>query len=474
MALFSALLKRDGFEVRLFDTTFHNCKGLTSDMAQMSRMQVRPFDLDLSRYPLTEAKISDDIRKLIYDYNPDVICLSVLEGTWPSGIEILDAISDLDINVVVGGIFATFSPEIVLSHPAVDVVCIGEGEKAIVDLCKRLREHEDFSDVKNLWIRKASGRIIKNPIGRVFDINQLPVPDFSEFHESRFLRPMAGQVYRTIPIETNRGCPYACAFCNSPAMARLYRNSDSGTFFRKKDMGRVQRELEFLINKWKAEYIYFLSDTFLMLSDSEFDRFIDVYSGIRLPFWMQSRVETITEYRAKKLKAVGCHRMSIGLEHGNEEFRRKILKKGFTNEQMIDAAEILYSAGIPLSVNNIIGYPDETRELIFDTIELNRKIPFDTTHATSFAPFRGTELYDYSVKKGYYSPTKSIGCLFIDTPLSMPQLSKNEIEGLRRTFSLYSRLDKSYWPEIERAERNDEKGRDVFQKLVEIYRANFF
>lgn len=100
-------------------------------------------------------------------------------------------------------------------------------------------------------------------------------------------------------------------------------------------MKNIESELLFLTKKWDAEYVYFLSDTFLAMNNDEFNEFIRIYSKIRLPFWMQTRPETLTQERADKLKEVGCHRVSIGLEHGNEEFRKKVLKKSYQNEQMI-------------------------------------------------------------------------------------------------------------------------------------------
>ena len=218
------------------------------------------------------------------------------------------------------------------------------------------------------------------------DINRQPIPDFSLFEQERFLRPMAGKIYKTVPIETDRGSPFQCTFCNSPSTAKLYRENKS-TFFRKKKMSRIQEELRHQVKRWDAEYIYFTSDTFLSVNDEEFEEFIEVYSEFKLPFWLQSRAETVTEYRARRLKEIGCHRISIGLEHGNEEFRRKVLRKNFDNQEMIKASRILADAGNPVTVNNIIGFPDETRELIFDTIELNRQLVFDTANAAVFAPF---------------------------------------------------------------------------------------
>jgi len=285
---------------------------------------------------------------------------------------------------------------------------------------------------------------------------------------------MAGKVYRTIPLETNRGCPYSCAFCNSPSISKLYRDNKAGKFFRKKSLGKIQEELQYLVRKWDAEYVYFTSDTFLAINDEEFDSFCGIYKEIGLPFWMQTRPETITEYRAEKLKEIGCHRMSIGLEHGNDEFRRRVLKKKFDNSRMIKASRIIANAGIPLTINNIIGFPDETRDLVFDTIELNRNLAFDTVNAVPFAPFHGTPLHELCVQREYIDNGSTCGSLNVDAPLDMPQLSREDIQGLKRTFSLYARMPKEYWTKIKRAEKNDTEGNRVFFELKRIYQEKYF
>jgi len=257
-------------------------------------------------------------------------------------------------------------------------------------------------------------------------------------------------------------------------MCARYREERAGNFFRKKSISRIYQEIKSLSEKWHAEYCYFPSDTFLAMPKREFDQFVEMYSDFKLPFWIQSRAETITYENAKKLKNIGCHRISIGLEHGNEAFRKKMLKKSYSNKQMIKAARILAEVGIPLSVNNIIGFPDETRELVFETIELNRQILSDTTNAYAFTPFHGTPLHEYCVKKGYLDPDFVFGCVTIDAPLDMPQLRRNEIIGLRKTFPLYARLPREYWDDIQKAERDDDKGRRSFNKLKELYIQKYF
>ena len=172
-----------------------------------------------------------------------------------------------------------------------------------------------------------------------------------------------------IPIETDRGCPYTCRFCEAPALVEMYKEGTGQHYFRRKSWDKVKEEIQLYTQKYAAEYIYFNAETFLAMSRKEFDQFVEMYDSVRLPFWMQTRVETLSEHHVQGLEKVGCNRISIGLEHGNEEFRKTIVGKGFSNQAIIDVFKILDRYTIPITINNIIGFPGETRELIFDTIE---------------------------------------------------------------------------------------------------------
>ena len=290
------------------------------------------------------------------------------------------------------------------------------------------------------------------------------------------MRPMGGKIYNTIPIETNRGCPYLCTFCNSPSTLTLFKEDSDTDFFRKKTVENIHKELLSLKEKWHAEYVYITSDTFLILTQNELNELVELYiNDINLPFWIQTRAETITPFRVKKLKEMGCHRISLGLEHGNEEFRRKLLKKTFHDKTIIRASNIIAEAGIPLTVNNIIGFPEENRELVFDTINLNRKLTVDTTNCVAFAPFRGTSLHKLCVEKGYIKDDElGYGTMMTSTFLDLPTFPKEEIEGLRRTFSMYVRMPKKFWPDITRAEKSDKEGNEIFAQLAEEFQQKYF
>ena len=126
------------------------------------------------------------------------------------------------------------------------MVCVGEGEKLMLDLCKAMSNGESYDNIPNLWIKKTNGVIIKNPIGPLVNVNDLPYPDYKLFEPERMFRPMQGKVLRILPIEMHRGCPYKCTFCEDPSLNVLYKTIGEN-YHRAKSPKRLIEEIEYFI-----------------------------------------------------------------------------------------------------------------------------------------------------------------------------------------------------------------------------------
>ncbi len=473
IGILTACLQQNGFKVGLFDTTFYRTSEKTLDEIRVENLQVRKFSLEEFGVRFKSNHYIDDFKRKVAAFRPNLIGVSVVEDTWPQGVALLEAVADLRIPTIVGGVFPTLAPQVLIEHPRVEMLCVGEGEHAIVELCEKMFRGEDYSTVQNLWVKK-DGAVVKNPMRPPIEMDEVPFGDFDLFEPERFYRPMQGRVVRMAPIETDRGCPYKCRFCEAPSLVGLYREATGQYYFRRKSWEKVREELELYIKKYDVEYIYFNAETFLAMNNQEFDEFVAMYGKIRLPFWMQTRIETITEKRIRALEEVNCNRISIGLEHGNEDFRGKIVGKGFTNQKLLDVFKMLDNSTIPITVNNIIGFPGETRELIFDTIELNRQLGTDSVNAYYFTPYRGTAMRADAERVGYILDNVQTNSLVTAPVLNIPTVSREELLGLVRTFSLYVKFPKEEWDRIRIAERFDDEGNAMFAELSKLYYERFF
>ncbi len=309
----------------------------------------------------------------------------------------------------------------------------------------------------------------------MIDMDNNPLIDMSIFEEARFYRPMGGRVWRMFPVETHRGCPYQCAFCNSPSQMKMYQEAEGKSYLRRKKFENMRRELLFYKNEMKAEYLYFWADTFFSWKEGEFEQFCEIYQDIKLPFWCQTRVETVTYEKFKKLKDIGCARISFGLEHGNEKFRKEVVRRPYSNDIITKNLKVVNDVGIPFSVNNIMGFPHETYELAFDTIEINRQIAASDRNAYAFTPFAGTPLRELVNKLGLLKADDIVNCIFVKgSILNMPQFPREQISGLLKTFNMYVNFPKSRWPDIKKAEEDSLEGRKIFDELKEEYVQRFW
>ena len=475
IALFSAILKKEGHQVKVFDTTYYAVDhGIDSDGSKEQGLNVVPYQKEMEKKGLRvkDSSWRDDVKKLVNEYKPDIFILSSTEDMWELGMRILKELEQYKnknkIPVLAGGVFPTFAPEICIKEKLVDMVCVGEGENALVDICKKIENGQDYFDVTNLWIKNKGETIKKNSITKPVDINKNPIIDTSLFEENRLYRPMAGKVYKMYPVETIRGCPYTCKFCNSPDQMRLYK-ALGHNFFRKKKIDLVYKELKYFKEVLKVEYNYFWADTFLAMNKKELNEFCEMYKEIQLPFWMQTRPETINNDNIKKLAEVGLHRISFGVEHGNEEFRAKILDRRWKNKDIIERLKIPHKYGVAFSVNNITGFPTETKKLAFDTIELNRYIEADNANIYTFVPFHGTPLRRMCEDLGLIKPEAITKCITNAPSIVMSQYTPEEIEEVKKCFPLYVKFPKNRWKEIERAEKNDIEGNRIYNNLKEEY-----
>lgn len=470
VSILSACLKQGGHRTVLFDTTFYKTKEKTGDDSRVETLQIKKTNL--GEFGIIEEKgdIISDFRKKIDSFKPDLIAFSAVEPTYEISLNLLNSIKDIEIPKIVGGIHATMACDEIIKEDSVDMVCVGEGEGAIVELADRIEQKKGYTDIQNLIIKK-DGRVIKNPLRKLVDLDTLPDQDWSIYDKKRFYKPMGGKIWISGPIELNRGCPYHCAFCCNDRLQEIYKQH--GKYTRERKVENFIRELKNKIKEYDLQYLYLVAENFLQMSDARFNEFVTLYKDIHLPFWIETRPETVNLDRISKLKEVGCEGISIGVEHGNDSFRREVLNRYVTNEKIIKAFDIAKKSNIRVCANNIIGFPKETRELIFDTIELNRELKADNLITNIFSPYRGTKLWQMCVDLKYIADKAFAGDYRSDAGLNMDQLSKEEIKGLQRAFPLYVKLPKQLWPEIAIAEKTDKEGNLKFEELSVLYKEKY-
>lgn len=480
VGIFHALALSQGCQVQLFETTEY------SDT--YSNRHIRMTEIGANR-PNTADEVADmfhikptsdiipDFIKTVDEFKPDLILMSVQEDVWGLAKQLLASIADRNIEHILGGIFCTSVPDLVMSNPLVKRICIGEGEHTVSNIIDAIKNQTDINAVAGIWYKDRFGLVQRNPPAELCDISAI-TPDFTCFESKRWQRPMGGKMFqRAISLETYRGCPYNCTYCNSP----LSRDTANGKFLRRKSAACIERELLQYKELYDPDLVLFVDDSFLARPKKEIFEFCAMWSKYQIPFWFNTRIENCDPDVLAALKDAGVYRMTFGLESGNESYRRDFLDRPVSNETYKEYFEYINASNIPYSLNVIIGMPFETRDMVLETAALVQASGgYDGLTVSVFQPYHGTKLRDVCVANNYIDKDYINGTIHGDQRgglldswvLNMPDpyLQKSDVDALVKTFALYAHFDTGKWDEIRQAETNDE----LYAKLMAEYQIEFF
>lgn len=315
--------------------------------------------------------------------------------------------SRVNIPIVYGGVHATISPEDCIKYS--DIVCIGEGEEAILDLVKAMDSKKSINKIKNIWIKKQD-KIIKNSVRSVIDnLDKIPIPDFeikSHFildkgKIRKFLETdLSGQIF----FLTGRGCPYGCDYCSNSFFNELYERK------RKKIMR--WNSPEYIINgilKLKKMfpnslgYFDIRDDTFSLRPLEDIKKFCELYKEkVHMRFKCLGDPRTISDEKIKLLVDAGCTDIIIGIQ-GSEKANKEIYHRNQTDEYVLRAAKILnkYKDKLAVMYDVITCNPYETPEYIIDLIHLLQKLPKPYyLSVNNLVFFPGSQLYRRAIADG--------------------------------------------------------------------------
>lgn len=466
IAILSAVLKEQGHKVGLFDTTFAKPKDYT---AMQDAMMAGPAIYKKTEYTLEDLVLNDpnidvvtEFQNKIDEFKPDLLAVSTMTTNYESAIDTLKKV-DARCPVIIGGVHPTISPDEVIAESVIDMLCIGEGEEALAELCRAMEDGRDYTTIKNLWV-KNNGALYKNGVRPFVDLDALPCPDWSMFDARHLFRPFMGEIYTGGFYISSRGCPGACTYCVNLALRNTFKNC--GRYFRYQKPDTTIAHLTELKQKYGATWFKFGDDTFLLQSLRNLQELAERMEPLNIRFGCSVRPDTVNEQKVKLVKKMGCVAMSIGIETGNEKIRRNVLNRQISNEQIERAFKIVNDHGIRISSFNLIGLPTETRENVFETIAFNQKLNVKSANVYILYPFPGTQI-NRENDIHYRGRDNRIIPMSKASVFNLSAMGIEEIEGLEKTFNLYLSLPKQLWPVVQLAEERTSRGDVIFNALNE-------
>ncbi len=331
----------------------------------------------------------------IASYQPNLIGFTSVSSQFHFVKELAQQIkkSYPKVLIVCGGVHPTIYPRCITENNSLDAVFIGESEYAFIEFLDRLERGITFEDVGNLAFvqnEKFKQNSLK-PLIKNLDV--LPYPDRDTSFFDLTLKSVG-----YAPFSFSRGCPYLCSYCSNHAIARAYGLTCNTPRYRTAESSI--REIEEVINKRRISKIAIVDDIFGI--DKEWRReFCQKYKKrIKIRFVCLLRANFIDEEFVQLLKETGCYRVSVGVESGNDYIRNTVMNRNLSTDKIIKAFDLLRKYRLQTNAINIIGVPGETEELIWDTINLNRRLKPTSSGCNIFYPYKGTKLGDECFKNG--------------------------------------------------------------------------
>ena len=360
-----------------------------------------PQEHELLFYCLMNPKSDKQYKtlpKLLVDLNVDILMVSTTTTLYSDASRFIKSVKNLkNIPVLMGGVHPTVvGPNLLKENPDIEYLCIGEGESFVKEFLEHYGDDSLFN-IRNLVYRKGKD-IINNPLRPPEDLSTLP-----RFPWHLFKRVVGGN--GVLNMTATRGCPYACTYCSNSTFLKMYGKK----YIRYRPAEHVIEEIKDLKSKYKIKQLHFGDD--MILSDVEYVEklFTKLKSELNVPYGCMSRVECIDESMADLLKRTGCVSVSMGVECGDEKFRRKYLNRFMSNDTIEKAFRLLKGSGITTISFNMIGWPvGDHDKLTKATSDLNKKLNPDFVQVTWFYPFQGTKLYDYCIKNDLINKNKNV------------------------------------------------------------------
>ncbi len=315
-------------------------------------------------HTVADCESPAEIEQLIRNSAPDLVGIRGLHIYRELFRQIVTSARDAGVPLIAGGgPYPTSDPETVMKQCDLDIAILGEGEQSFVELLDCLLADRDYDELPGLAVGK-NGAITINPARPVIaNLDNLPDPDYRTIdfaHYDRFLTYGYNRRRQGV-ILSSRGCPYRCAYCHT-----IF-----GKKFRMRSADRVVNEIVRLHQDYGIEDFFIVDDVF-NLDIERLSRFCNLMKAsgldVRLYFSNGLRGDILTPELIDRLVAAGMVWITFALETATPRLQ-KLIHKNTKLDKLRANIRHACDAGIMTSVCFMIGFPTETKDEAWQTIE---------------------------------------------------------------------------------------------------------
>jgi anaerobic magnesium-protoporphyrin IX monomethyl ester cyclase len=347
-------LRKQGFDVDVFDTTFSSREALFQHLR-------------------TEV--------------PSVLGIYANLMTRKNVVEILGVAKEAGWKTIVGG------PEpgayaLEYLQAGANFVVFGEGELTMQELLQAFRctTTPSFSSIAGIAYLDDAGNMQETQQrNQIPDLDGQPWPARHAIDINRYVqtwRDAHGE--GSINFITARGCPYKCRWCSHQVFGQTHR---------RRDPILVVDEVQWLLNTYSPDIMWVSDDVFTINHKWIRDYAAEMrLRGLRVPFECISRADRLNAEMLDLLAELGCFRVWIGSESGSQRIL-DAMDRGVKVEQVQRAIEMSRERGIQSGMFLMWGYEGEELEDIEATIRHVSASQPDVFFTTVSYPIKGTPYY---------------------------------------------------------------------------------
>jgi anaerobic magnesium-protoporphyrin IX monomethyl ester cyclase len=316
----------------------------------------------------------------------DIVGISVDTARYPVALKIARVAKDQGAVVVMGGPHVSFLDKNALESGVVDYVVRNEGEHSFVSLVRFLSKEMVFEEVRGVSYLTDNELRRTSDAPFICDLDSLPFPARELLPLKLYRGKTNGRLMTT--MITSRGCPFSCDFCSSSQFF--------GLGWRARSVENILEEMELLHKAYNYRALSFMDDNFTLnpsraikLSEKILEQGWDLIWGAL------SRVNTVVKNpgMVRIMAKAGLRWIFLGFESGSQHVLDGYGKKALVQDAL-RAMEILKENDVRVTGSFILGAPDETKDMMKETIKFAKRLNPRTAQFTILTPYPGTKLYE--------------------------------------------------------------------------------
>lgn len=328
------------------------------------------IDILFKRDPINEA-----VKKLS---QADVVAFSTYVWNKEYNYTLAKRLKELNSNIVTvfgGPELPVNDIQIFKKHPYIDIIVELEGEIAFSEIIKNLKNPTNLKNISGILINQNKIPIRGKSPNRIDHVDVIPSPYLTGVFDS--LIKNFPNVKWAMTLETNRGCPYACTFCDWGSLTY--------SKIKKFDITRVLEEVS-----WAGKnsmYNLFLADAnfgiFPERDNLILDHIIDTYKKYSYPKniainWAKNQKSSVVAMAKKLIEHGYSQGLTVSFQTLTDSVLVNIKRKNLALNQVEEVFDICRKNDVPVNTELILGLPGETLESwisnFYKLFRLNQKI----------------------------------------------------------------------------------------------------